>query len=519
MMALDGLKELFLNDLLPDRKLKTISAMDAVSPKGLSKVAYTEICVKAYFEDYLKTAFAAFVQVLSEGTHSQTSYFKTNAIKVAAEILKNKPEQERALLGILVNKFGDTGSKISSTAAFALKGLLQAHPVMKSVVSKEIEGLLTRAGITQKTKYQAVLFLAEMTIQRSDGELPAQLIRCFARLLEAALKPKSAALEKKKVRKEVKTGRKRHRIIKLKRQAKTPGVEKGMIADDNRLVRTCINGIQRMMPFMDRIFVQSSLQAETVQTLFRVCHTVTAYSTRIAILSLLARLARMEQAVGGKATTRFYRLLYGQVAHFELFDCRHRFQAYNLVRNCVPTDEHIGRGVALARRVLQVASGMEPAVAECGLMVMRSMLAARRPEIKQLVDSVDATLESAHTEHGDDDEEHFGDDDAAEKPALTEADMEKRRYHPMAREPKFARARQAHLWELHALARHVHPDVTHAAEQLLNCRSFDDAGGDPNPFEAMAVSELLDHLRAARAGGMKAVDVRAAREGLPNAPV
>merc|ERR1719443_944407 len=55
LLAVDALKDLFVNNLLPDRKLKTLSQMEPVSPKGLDEQEFTQICVLAHFEDYLKT--------------------------------------------------------------------------------------------------------------------------------------------------------------------------------------------------------------------------------------------------------------------------------------------------------------------------------------------------------------------------------------------------------------------------------------------------------------------------------
>jgi len=138
MMAVDTLKDLFINTLLPDRKLKTLDQMAPILPKGISVSDFTELCVVAYFEDYLKTAYAAFIQILSEAAHNTVIFFKTKAIQTAYELLAAKPEQERALLGLLVNKFGDTGAKVSSNVAFCLKRLVESHPGMKAIVATRL---------------------------------------------------------------------------------------------------------------------------------------------------------------------------------------------------------------------------------------------------------------------------------------------------------------------------------------------------------------------------------------------
>jgi ribosome biogenesis protein MAK21 len=207
MMALDGLKDLFIGTLLPDRKLKTLSQATP-APKGLDKAALTEACVVAYFEDYLKTSFAAFVQILSQAAHNTVVFFKTKAIRTIYELLAAKPEQERALLALLVNKFGDLAPKVSSNVSFHLKKLVDSHPGMKLVIAKEIEIFLARPNVTQKSKYFAILFLSELKLLRGhDKELASRVIRLFVTQLEEALKPqpvkksKSDPLHKRRFKK------------------------------------------------------------------------------------------------------------------------------------------------------------------------------------------------------------------------------------------------------------------------------------------------------------------------------
>lgn len=292
MMALDALKELFVETLLPDRKLKTLAQMVPVSPKGLTKAVFTEICVVSFFEDYLKTAFAAFVHVLGEAGHNSVTFIKTKTIRTAQELLSAKPEQERALLGLLVNKFGDSSPKVSSNVSFCLKALLKAHPGMKTPVVKEVEVFLSRPNITQRSQYYGVLLLSEMVLGRGDAALASSLVRLFVTRVEAALrKPKLT----KKAAARLKNGWRRGW---QKPQARALGEE------DNRLVRTLINGIRRFLPYLDAAG-GTPLQDETVDALFKVCHTVNSYSTRISILSLLYKWLSV-----GDPPDRFYRLLY-----------------------------------------------------------------------------------------------------------------------------------------------------------------------------------------------------------------
>jgi len=481
MMALDALKDLFIGTLLPDRKLRTLSQMQPVAPKGISEVAFVELCVVSYFEDFLKTAFAAYVQVISEAAHNTVIFFKTKAVRTACDLLAAKPEQERALLGLLVNKFGDLAPKVSSNVSFSLKKLVEVHPGMKIIIVKEVETFLARPNINHKSKYFAVLHLSEMILSRNDGALAAQLVKVFVAQLEAALNPPAPS---KKM------------LLKRKRRWKAAArksMSGGLREEDNRSIRTLINGIQRMLPYLDSTVAGSPVEADTVEALFRVCHTVSAFSMRVAILSLLFRTL----ISSGELPDRFYRLLYEQVMQFDIFGSAHKMQAFVLLRKSVPVDVSVSRGVAVARRLLQVGANAEPSVAVVGLAVLRELFTAHRAEMKPLLRNVDSGLGVVCEDDGAE-EERFVDDDAAPggggaAAALVGTAAEKReRYLPLAREPRFARARRTPLWELYALASHVHPFVAHGANRMIAAEHFQDASEDP--FQAFACSALLDQF-------------------------
>ncbi|CAL1136105.1 unnamed protein product, partial [Cladocopium goreaui] len=468
-MAIDALKELFHGTLLPDRKLKTLQQMEPVSPKGLKKSTFTEICVVSFFEDYLKTAYAAFVQILAAAGHNTVVFIKNRAVKTAYDLLSAKPEQEKALLSMLINKLGDSSSKVSSNVSWCIKELLKQHPGMKLPVLKEAEAFLARPNITANSKYFALLLLSEITFSQKDGQVASRLVRLFVSQLEVALrKPK---LSKKEFQR-------RKRGLAPKKQKVQPLRE-----EDNKLVRTLINGIRRAMPYVDAVG-GAPLEEETVNSLFKVCHTVNAYSTRASILGLLYR------GLGaGDPPDRFYRLLYEQIGNFDFFTSSHSWQAFTLLQKCVPADASCARGVAVARRLLQLGVGTEPMITVASLGVMRDLFAVRRIEMLPLMHTVDRKVIPAEEEGtGNVEEEHFVDDDVAQ---ASKAPKDTH-YDPMAREPRFARARNAPFWELQALSSHVHPSVSHYAQKLLRAEAYQDAPA--NPFDVFSVSELLDQF-------------------------
>merc|ERR1712125_136747 len=117
---------------------------------------------------------------------------------------------------------------------------------MKGIICSEVEAFLLRPNITSKSIYYAVLHLAEMRISRrpEDAKLAAQMIRLFVGRLEEALKPP------KPDKKVMADKRKRHKYIQKRK--------KGLQDDDNRLIRTLINGVQRAIPYMEAGLVTGS---------------------------------------------------------------------------------------------------------------------------------------------------------------------------------------------------------------------------------------------------------------------
>jgi len=494
-MAVDALRDLLIMSLLPDRKLRALEQMQPVSPKGITSAAYNTICVVAYFEDFLKVSVATFVQVLSDAAHSNIDIFKNKAIKSCSTMLSSKPEQERALLSLIVNKLGDTKAKAASTASYCLRKLSEQHPPMKSIIATEVSGFLTRANITDKSKYFGLLFLSEMELRRSEVSLAAQLMKIFVAQLESLLTAKRKPTKKVERNKTMKVRRVWGKKVRWSHNTSqwnkpsSPKKKGQLLDDDNKMVRTLINGIQRVFPYMEENgTTKSPLQVETIDTLFKVCHTISAYSTRVAILSLLYRFLFAKRDV---APDRFYRLLFEQIVQFDLYNCSHRMQAMVLLRKSVPADTSIARGLSLTRRLLQMGANTDPAVAVSGLELMSDFFMAHRVETKHLINSLDADVPKADA--GEEDEEHFADEeqDPQDMPGQSDHDAA-RGYDPLKREPKFSRARNTPIWELSALAQHVHPTISGGAQTILRSEDFKE--GAKNPFQEFSSAELLEQF-------------------------
>ena len=197
VQAVGALTELFRDALLPpNRKLKYFSEQ----PLGASGDAPNERKRLLYWhvEDLVKRAYARFVNALDALSRDPLPVLKEKSVKAAFELLKSRPENERALLAVLVNKLGDPQRRTASNAAHLLLELVsKEHPAMKRVVAREVETFCFRKGVGLKAQYYAAVLLNQFPLSHAgDGErLAAQLVEFYFALFQALHRRSREALE------------------------------------------------------------------------------------------------------------------------------------------------------------------------------------------------------------------------------------------------------------------------------------------------------------------------------------
>lgn len=106
-LAADALKDLFISDLLPNRKLLYFDDQPILDPNMTSKhLKYWR------YEHYLKLNYLEYCQSLEKIASNTLPQFRRHALGLIEDLLANKPEQEQFLLSILVNKLGDPDNKV-----------------------------------------------------------------------------------------------------------------------------------------------------------------------------------------------------------------------------------------------------------------------------------------------------------------------------------------------------------------------------------------------------------------------
>jgi ribosome biogenesis protein MAK21 len=197
VQAVGALVELFRDNLLPPkRKLlyfseQPLSVSDA-APNERKRLLYWHV------EDLVKRAYSRFVNALDALSRDPLPVLKEKALKAAYELLKSRPENERALLAILVNKLGDPVRRTASNAAHVLLELVsKEHPAMKRIVAREVETFCFRKGVGLKAQYYAAVLLNQFPLSHAgDGErLAAQLVEFYFALFQVLHKRSKETLE------------------------------------------------------------------------------------------------------------------------------------------------------------------------------------------------------------------------------------------------------------------------------------------------------------------------------------
>jgi len=474
-MALSTLQELVTTDLLPDsRKLRTFqshphSQLDTISSGNHD--ARDKRLVLWMFEHRLKNLYGQFVGALQEMCHDTVSATKQKAIDSIWSLLASKPEQEKLLLGTLVNKLGDPDHKLAAHTAHLLTKLVEKHPNMKQVIVIEVERLLYRSNITPKAQYYAICFLNQIVLSNKEKDIAKRLVTIYFSFF---------------------------RIFVKKRDL------------DSKMLAGLLSGVNRAWRFakMDR----DSLKAE-LDTLYRLVPT-TNFNTALQSLLLLQQVSEG----GDGMCERFYSTLYRAMLDPGLCSSSKQPIFLSLLLRSLRNDDSTARVAAFLRRLLQLCLTLTPSFA-CGALIILSDLVKKRPGLLQKnKESEDVSM---LTEDGDEDEEKFVDvddgdvvvsdgEDESQEPKIDlklqlEASksswnhrvgnkthhQQSNEYNPNHRNPMYAQADVSCTWELGRLVNHYHPSVSLFAQTLLQ-------GGQVNyqgdPLHDFTLIRFLDRF-------------------------
>ncbi|XP_055495512.1 CCAAT/enhancer-binding protein zeta [Leucoraja erinacea] len=483
-MALNTMKELIISDLLPDnRKLQTFSQHPFKQLEELAsgnKDARDRRLIMWYFEHLFKHHFAEFVQALEILTHDNVQATKTVALATAHEILCIKPEQEKALLIMLVNKLGDPQYKMATKASYLLETLLHKHPNMKTVVCCEVERLLYRPNISLKAQYYAVCFLNQMVLSHEKSDLAGKLITVYFSFFHAYVKKAEI---------------------------------------DSKMLSALLSGVNRAFPYSK---MDDGKIMEQMDTLFKVVHVVN-FTTSVHALMLLFQVMDSKQAI----SNRYYVALYRKLLDPGLAQSSKQAMFLNLLYKSLKSDIVLRRIRAFLKRILQITCGQTPGFI-CGALYLISEILKQKPGVQVLLQEQWESDEEEHFRDVDDSDEdkceekmlnksHEGKEygDAGEEEEMVvknktaaikpqsivsgswlhhknqEGGKCLQTYDPLHRNPLSCGADHVGLWELKKLSEHFHPSVALFATTILQGNRIQYSG---DPLQDFTLMRFLDRF-------------------------
>lgn len=469
LMALDTFKDLLQSDLLPDnRKLNTFVQHPFDKLEEMSsgnRDARDRRLILWYFEEQLKRLVAEFVKVLETLTHDTLIATKTKSLNVIYELLCNKPEEEKNLLVLLVNKLGDPQYRVATKASYLLEMLLDKHPNMKVIVCLEVERLLYRPNISEKAQYYGICFLNQIIFSRDESDLANQLITVYFCFFRACIKKKEI---------------------------------------DTKILRALLTGVNRAYPYAE---IGSEKVKEQLDTLFKILHVV-KFNTGVQILMLLFQVMDSQQTV----SNRFFAALYRKLLDPGLSQGSKQTMFLNLLFKSMKADVVLRRVKAFVKRLLQVTCCQKPSFI-CGALYLISEIFRLKPGLKVLLHENGENDEEEHfhdlpddDDDDDDDDDHAMDKNETNDNINTSENLtsgswvhqqslqglkSSSQYDPMNRNPLFCGADNTSIWELQKLSDHFHPSVALFAKTILEGNSVQYTG---DPLQDFTLMRFLDRF-------------------------
>ena len=410
MLALDALRDLFCNHLLPkDRKLRVFPAgqkqilINLIRNSNSEQDTLKKMLILMSFESKLKSIFTRFLEAVDGISKDTVDQTKLKAMKTIFDLLVANPEQEASNLERLVNNLGDTTRGVAAKACYQLNKLLEIHPVMKNVVLGEIERLLYRPNVSKRAQYYGICCLSQLMLDGYDeesGTIAAKLIGIYFSFF------------------------------------KLFAVKKGDL--DSKLISALLTGVNRAFPYLNTkgntSQVSSNSLGSHVETMYRVVHMTTNFGTALQALTLLFQLSggatqastddnTSELPSAITSSERFYSTLYKKLLDTAAITNSSAKQALflNLLYKAMKADTEISRSLAYIRRLIQVCTYL-PSHLICSILYLLSEVFRQRLDIKKafivMLKKPEASLlstklsnDSAETVSNNDDENESSDEE------------------------------------------------------------------------------------------------------------
>ncbi|KAI8338686.1 CBF/Mak21 family-domain-containing protein [Chlamydoabsidia padenii] len=464
-MAVLSLKDLFVGSALPDRKLRYFADQPLHHPDTTNKHLILWV-----FEDFMKKYYFEYIQQIEALSHDTLMHIRYSMVNCLHDLLAGKPEQEQNLLKLLVNKLGDAENKVAAKSSQKLNELMVQHPGMKMYVVREIEQLLLRPSITQRTQYYAVITLNQTILTGKDSTVANKLVELyftFFRRLMKLTEDEDATRENQDAEeegdnKQQNDPKARKNKKQLEREKKEAQRQSEVDEYNSKMIAAILTGVNRAFHFStlpDEVFEKH------MQVLFKITHAGT-FNTAIQALSLIFSISLAKQT----QSDRFYRTLYESMFDPRLLTSSKQAMYLNLLFKAISADDDIRRVKAFVKRTVQIAGYHQPPFI-CGLFYTLSQIMDKKPALRAMLTTPEENDdEERFVDATDDDEENDKEDKVdpvpAQQPPISTYDGRKR-------DPQYSNAERTCLWELIPFKDHYHPSVVKYADSLFKGESIE----------------------------------------------
>ena len=359
--ALEGLKELFIENLLPNKPLQYINDIEVTKvPGGLSKL---------HLEDKLKHKYTEFISILKAHSLDTIDFHKKTAIQILGFLLK-KPEMQDYIIECIINKLGDPNSTIPTSVVLECNHLVWKNKLLLEPLLKNLSRFLTRAILLPSAKFYSIVLLNSLKLTIAD-QVPLQiLIQTLLRLFPIVLK-----------------------------ETKISG---------NKAVSLLLKALNKNFPLFTNKSAYQSFFKEEIDEIYKLAH---MSNTNIQIESL--RFIFQSEFAQGFVSDRYYRALYEFILPaLTLRSITYKSQAllFNTLMISIKEDTNISRVKAFVKRILQVCLISEPPFILASFMLLSEIFKIHK-SIGQMLDVPSEDEEEAYEDMPDSDEEEVIKDD------------------------------------------------------------------------------------------------------------
>uniref|UniRef100_A0A183FPV5 CBF domain-containing protein n=1 Tax=Heligmosomoides polygyrus TaxID=6339 RepID=A0A183FPV5_HELPZ len=464
------LEEIFLDHFLPvnrklvpfnGRPLKRIGEICSNSENGRKR-----LLILWRFEHRLKLVYERFLRAVE--------VCGKRALRTALHLLAERPEGERFLLSLLVNKMGHPKTQIGAFVATLLEDLTKRQPKMRPVIVTEVERLIYRSNVSPKAHLYASTFLSQVSLSVLPHFFFQFAVSC--------------------------------RIIPFR----SPKVRWliSVVGDDILPEVVCVVCLEK-----------AESLTEDIDTLYKIVHT-SSYSVSLQTLKLLFQVHQISDSLSDRFYTALYRKLLTDVPH----SCYN--QLLLLMFKALKADPSDNRVRSFVKRLLQAATCSPPSLT-AGILILISRVLETKKSVIVLQKHVDrVAIVDAKLGITDDDEERYFDvgidgkpivltkkeeDEGAEDEKKTEdptgvnyinkpgwvhrkqtgSHAASSPYNHAVRNPLFVDCRNLVDTELLLLSRHYHPSVAIFAKALIQDGCINYKG---DPLEDFTLMKFLDRF-------------------------